>query len=239
LIAILLFLGFKILEANWSYTISKPHAWEEDENNNSIPGSLKKMERRFRDKVRFYTLWFQIRRLKREKLEGAFAEVGVYRGETARVIHAMDNSRNFYLFDTFEGFSETDLSNETLSHENQQLDFSNTSVEIVREYIQGNENLIFLPGYFPDTAKDLTEEFALVNLDADLYIPTLAGLKYFYPRLVPGGVIIVHDYNHTWSGVKKALDEFMPGIPENLIEIADWQGSAMIIKNKIGEEFNG
>ena len=46
-----------------------------------------------------------------------------------------------------------------------------------------------------------------------------------------GGVIIIHDYNHNWHGIPKAIDEFLQTIPESLLEIPDWQGSAMIIKN--------
>jgi O-methyltransferase len=47
--------------------------------------------------------------------------------------------------------------------------------------------------------------YALVNLDADLYNPTKAGLEYFYPHLSPGGVIFIHDYNHKWEGLMKLL----------------------------------
>jgi len=90
----------------------------------------------------------------------------------------------------------------------------------------------FYKGYFPETAKDLSEDrFSFVHLDADLYKPTIDALHYFYPKLSPGGVIIIHDYNHTWEGIRVAIDEFIVTIPESLIEISDWQGSAMIIKN--------
>ena len=74
-------------------------------------------------------------------------------------------------------------------------------------------------------------QFALVNLDADLYKPTLAGLRYFYPLLSPGGVIIVHDYNFKWPGIKKATDEFVATIPESLVMVPDMEGSVMIIKS--------
>jgi len=50
-------------------------------------------------------------------------------------------------------------------------------------------------------------------------------------RILNEGVIIIHDYNHNWNGVRKAVDEFAKTIPESIIEITDWQGSAMIIKN--------
>jgi O-methyltransferase len=231
LIGIALFLGFKILESNWSYTISKPFAWEQAVRNSGISQRLKSIERSYRDKVRFYNFWFQIMRLKHEGVEGAFAEVGVYRGETARIIHEMDPSRPLHLFDTFTGFDQRDLTVENPGSENSNIDFSDTGIDLVRGFIKGNEKIFFHPGYFPDTAIGLTEKFAFVHLDADLYQPTLAGLNYFYPHLLPGGVIIIHDYNHTWSGVEKAVNEFLATIPESLIAVPDWQGSVMIIRS--------
>ncbi|MEZ0374093.1 MAG: TylF/MycF/NovP-related O-methyltransferase, partial [Candidatus Sericytochromatia bacterium] len=57
-------------------------------------------------------------------------------------------------------------------------------------------------------------------------------LKYFYPRMSPGGVIIVHDYNHIWEGVRQAIHAFAPDIPEALVEVPDRQGSVMILRQK-------
>ena len=235
LVLIFLFLGFKLLETNWSNRISKPHQWEAAVKAEQVSSKLRKIERFYRDKVRFYTFWFQIERLKKEIVPGVFAEVGVYKGETARLIHEMDPSRSLYLFDTFEGFSKDDLAHENTHDEKiNSIDFSDTSVESVRQYIDGNSNITFYQGHFPSTTEKLgAEKYAFVHLDTDLYQPTLAGLKYFYPKLSGGGVIIVHDYNHDWEGARRAVDEFAREIPENLIEIADWQGSAVIVRNKI------
>ena len=175
----------------------------------------------------------QVERLRKSSIVGSFAELGVHTGVTARAIHYMDRKRQFYLFDTFQGFSSRDLTQESQTDDRFSTEtFANTSVAHVKDFIKGNNNLIFRPGFFPDTAKGLeNEKFALVNIDADLYAPTIEALKFFYPRLVVEGVIIVHDYNHDWNGIRKALNEFLPTIPESLIEIPDWQGSAMIIKN--------
>jgi O-methyltransferase len=233
LIVILLFLVFKFVETKWSYKINKPYAWEEAVQKGEIPPALKRMERFYRDKARFYAIWFQIRRLERDKISGAVAEVGVYQGETARIIHTMVPARSLHLFDTFEGFVKDDLKFENDSNPNLSIDFSDTSLERVKKFIAGNTNVFFHPGYFPSTTKNLKEEeYAFVHLDADLYQPTFAGLMYFYPRLTPGGLILIHDYNHTWSGVTKAVDEFVKTIPESLVELMDWQGSVVIIKNK-------
>ncbi len=234
LIVILFLLGFKILETNWSYKISKPYYWEEAIRKGTVSKKMKRIERFYRDKVRFYTFWFQIERLKNDRAQGAFAELGVYKGETARMIHEMDSSRRFYLFDTFEGFAERDLQFENRTDEKwNSIDFADTNVAMVRQFISGNENIEYFPGHFPETANSLPEEkYALVHLDADLYQPTIEGLKYFYPRLSAGGVIVVHDYNHNWEGVRKAVDEFVPAIHETLVFVPDWQGSVMIIKNR-------
>ena len=110
--------------------------------------------------------------------------------------------------------------------------FADTSIDEVKGYIDGNDNICFKPGFFPKTTEGLENEtFALVHIDADLYAPTIEALNFFYPRLNKGGVIIVHDYNHNWDGIPKAINEFIVTVPESLIELPDWQGSAMIIKN--------
>lgn len=221
------------METSWSYKISKPHKWEQAVKEGLISKELIKMERTYRDKVRFYNLWFQVERLKRLKVPGAFAELGVYQGETALMMHHMDVTRALHLFDTFEGFNTKDLDLEKNKDERYTTDnFSDTTLEAVKELFGDAKGISFYPGYFPATAKALTEKtFALVHIDADLYLPTIEALKFFYPKVAPGGVLIVHDYNHTWDGIKKAIDEFMVTIPESLVEVMDWQGSVMIIKN--------
>jgi O-methyltransferase len=231
LVLIFVALGIQYFGTKWSYKISKPWSWEEGTVNHTLPAALVKIERTYRDKVRLYTFWLVNERLRQQQVPGAFAEVGVYQGETARILHHLDPSRRLHLFDTFAGFPEADLHNKPAAAD--EVDFNDTSADQVRSFIHGNENVIIHAGYFPDTAQELDEPaFALVHLDADLYQPTLAGLRYFYPRLSPLGAIIVHDYNHNWPGVRQAVDEFVKEIPESIMPIADWQGSIMITRNQ-------
>jgi O-methyltransferase len=232
-VLVLLFFGYKYLESFWSYKISKPYAWETAVSDKVISKKLIKIERSYRDKARLYNLWFQVEQLKKNQISGAFAELGVHKGETARAIHHMDQERTFYLFDTFEGFKSEDLALENQTDERfTEGMFADTSVEMVARYIDGNDNLHYKSGLFPETAAGLeATTFAFVHIDADLYSPTIAALKFFYPRLNKGGVMIIHDYNHNWEGIPKAINEFLVTIPESLIELADWQGSVMIIKN--------
>lgn len=233
LILVLLFFIYKYLETFWSFKLGRPYKWEEAVKNNLVSEKLKVLERNYFDKIRFYNMWLQIERLKRENIAGDFAELGVHKGETAKMIYEMDTTRKLHLFDTFQGFNELDLQQEnTRGGKYTTKEFSDTSLEEVKKEIDGGEQVVFYPGYFPRTTIGLEGlKFSFVHLDADLYLPTIEGLRYFYPKLSAGGVIIIHDYNHTWDGIKKALDEFMPTIPESLIELPDWKGSVMIVKN--------
>ena len=58
-------------------------------------------------------IWIQIKRIQRKGIPGSFAELGVYKGETARMIHLCAPERSLHLFDTFDGFPPGDLREET------------------------------------------------------------------------------------------------------------------------------
>ena len=211
-----------------------PVAWQYAKKSGTITDKLVSLEKKYSDKVRFFNFWFQAERLKRDKVPGAFAEAGVYKGDSAKVLHHMDPGRIFHLFDTFTGFEERDLVYEageaaTYTTNN----FADTNIVSVLKNIEGNGNILVHAGYFPDTTQGSQDEiFALVNLDLDLYVPTKAALEFFYPRLSPGGVIIIHDYNPKWEGICKAVDEFLTGKPESLVVIPDTDGTCMLIRNR-------
>jgi hypothetical protein len=64
----------------------------------------------------------------------------------------------------------------------------------------------------PQTAPD---RLALLRLDTDWYESTRHELNHLYPRLQPGGVLIIDDYGD-WEGAKLAVDEYFadgPGFP--------------------------
>jgi O-methyltransferase len=233
LFSILGYIVFKLLFSDWSYRIVKPYKWEEAAKGGKVTKDIIKLEKTFVDKVRFYSLWMYLETIKSKNIPGYFAELGVYQGETAKLIHLVDPNRKFVLLDTFDGFSQSDLENETTKGEKySENNFSDTSVENVRNYLGESENLIFIPGHFPESINDFVKNvnYAFVHIDADLYSPTKEALKYFYPKLSPGGIIIIHDYNHTWDGVRRAVDEFCDENNITFIEVADMQGSVVISK---------
>jgi hypothetical protein len=185
------------------------------------------------DLPRLYLLLLNIARVIREKVPGDLAEIGVYQGNTARILAeaARSSGRHLYLFDTFEGFHSQDLRGPDRTgvpgH------FGDTSLETVKAFV-GTHGVEYIVGRFPEslTQRPMPQQFSIVHLDCDLHDPMLAGLTFFYPRLSPGGLLILHDYSSGhWSGGCQAIDAFMADKPERLVLMPDKSGTAIMIKS--------
>ena len=150
---------------------------------------------------------------------GAVAECGVHRGDFAAYINEFFPSRSLYLFDTFDGFRGNDVNEENSVAALQWLEcvsgiYTSGSAAAAMLKMPYRDKVIVRQGYVPDTFVGLeSERFAFVSLDVDLYKPTLEGLKFFAPRMSPGGMILLHDYFsiNLSDSVKRAADEFESG----------------------------
>lgn len=142
-----------------------------------------------------------------QEAPGSFAEVGVYRGGTARLVARACPAKEIHLFDTFSGIPGTAIE----SDHHQPGDFSDTSLESVRDYLSDCSNVRIYPGVFPDTATPLAKErFSFVFIDTDIYRSVQDCIGFFVPRLVSGGIMLFDDYGmRECPGVKKAIDEFL------------------------------
>jgi hypothetical protein len=187
------------------------------------------------DVIRLWSFILNIKQILSDNIEGDFAELGVWRGNTAAVLahYALQANRKVFLFDTFEGFDKKDLNG---IDSDKQMAFNNTSLKMVKEVIGDcSESCEFVKGYFPDSISEnhKTKSYAVVSLDCDLYEPMRAGLNFFYPLMPPGGIFLLHDYSSLfWDGSKKAVDEFCKENNENVILMPDKSGSAFIRKSK-------
>lgn len=182
--------------------------------------------------IRLSTIRLLADEINRKEIKGSIAELGVYKGYIAKELNILFKDRKLYLFDTFEGFDDRDLYYENKLEKSRikKDDFKDTNIEVVKEILPFKDKVVFCKGYFPKTADEIEDKYALVSLDTDLYLPTLNGLKYFYPRLSKGGCIIVHDYNsQQFPNVKKAVDDFYKTVDINVIPICDLHGSAVIV----------
>lgn len=184
------------------------------------------------DYVRYTTLGLCAQELIANQVPGNVAELGVYRGAFAKRLNYLFPSRKLYLFDTFAGFADQDVVTEKASgFSTGEQNFADTSVEMVLRSMPHPQQCIIKKGFFPATAADVEDTFCFVSLDADLYEPILEGLRFFYPRLAPGGYIFVHDFNNDgYRGSRQAVVEFCRAQGIGFTPLPDSGGTAIITK---------
>ena len=163
-------------------------------------------------------------------IEGDFVECGVWRGghgiAAAGLFKLHGVNKKTYLFDTFKGMTEPSPHDVALRgavkasekfHENQR-DGHNEWCFASRDDVRRNfeaaglldETIVFVEGDVLSTLKDarnIPQTIAVLRLDTDWYESTKYELDTLYPRLSPGGVLIVDDYGH-WAGARRAVDEY-------------------------------
>jgi O-methyltransferase len=169
-----------------------------------------------------YQIYMAVKRTM--KIDGDLAEVGVYKGGSAKLICEANREKPLHLFDTFEGIPKVDDIDKSLFYAGQ---FS-SSFEEVKESLKKYENVHFYKGFFPDTAHPVRDKkFSFIHLDVDTYQSTISCLRFFYPRMSRGGIIISHDYINA-AGVRKAFDDFFEDKFEPIIEMSGTQ--CLIVK---------
>ena len=180
---------------------------------------------------RLFSLIEAVRYVHRYAIPGAIVECGVWRGGavmaaalTLRQLGCSD--RTLFLYDTFTGMTEPGERDIT-------VDGKTDAREIFRRTQTGSDSsdwclagldevkrnlattgydpglFITVSGKVEDTLPaTLPEEIAILRLDTDWYESTRHEMIHLFPRLVPGGVLIIDDYN-AWSGSRKAVDEYL------------------------------
>ncbi len=157
-------------------------------------------------------------------LGGVMAEVGVFQGCSAKLISLAGRPSELHLFDTFEGLPEPDRDERRAMRRGHYA----ASLEAVRAYLADQPNIVFHKGCFTgEGVRCADRAFSFVHLDVDLKQGTRACLEFFYPRMLPGGVILSHDYSYL-DGVREAFAEFLAGRPERPLELPSSQ--VMLIK---------
>lgn len=184
------------------------------------------------DVSRYHALILNLKQSILEGVHGDFAELGVYKGNSAAVLadFAAKCGKRVFLFDTFEGFDEADLTG--IDSAKPAL-FADTSVEGVRAIVGNDKFCVYVKGTFPESITENIRNtvFSFVHLDCDLYKPMRDALSFFYPRLSKGGIMFIHDYSSGgWPGTTRALDEFCAETGARPILLPDRSGTACIRK---------
>jgi len=204
-------------------------------------------------------------------IPGDIAELGVFRGlglmTWANLLESYcigDRTKIVYGFDNWTGF--VDLSNnDGKSDENIQKqkggfspeDYYQELIEAIDifdndRFIPWKKRIKLIKGNIEDTVEKFTLEnpgvrFSLIHFDCDLYKPTKAALKYLWPLLLRGGVVLFDEYAiPDWPGETKAVDEFFENMNDITINTFSWtntpagvfvQEKVLIIQGKENEKF--
>jgi O-methyltransferase len=175
-------------------------------------------------------------------VEGDFIECGCWHGHSATAFSTILQQHGFrgkfHVFDSFEGglseFTAKDESKFKLSAEEKagMIATFRSDYDFVRS-VTGKFGFVELHrGWIPDIfATFKPGPIKFVHVDVDMYIPTKAALEFFWENLVPGGCIVVDDYNHgVFEGATLAVDEFMADKKPALYYKVPFCSSCFIIK---------
>jgi O-methyltransferase len=160
-------------------------------------------------------------------LPGDTVECGIWTGASSWFIcrHFAGADKIHHGFDSFEGLPEPGVVDGDYWREG---DFSTTEAAARANLAQFPAQLY--RGWIPHRFEEVADRsFCFVHVDVDLYEPTRDAIEFFYPRVVPGGVMLFDDYGSVASpGATKAIDDFMADRPEPLIHVPSAQ--AFLIK---------
>jgi len=178
---------------------------------------------------------FCLRDVLEKGVPGDFLEAGVWKGGTCIFARAIlkaygDRDRKVWVADSFKGLPPPDTRKypadamETLH----KRDALAVSLERVRanfeKYDLLDDQVQFLEGYFRDTLSHApVERLAVLRLDGDMYESTMDTLNPLYPKLSPGGYVIIDDYAR--ANCRQAVTDYREqhGIRDEIREI-DWTG---------------
>jgi O-methyltransferase len=163
----------------------------------------------------------------RREIPGDFAECGVWRGGSSMAIAlALQRlgvrDRQLWLYDTFGRMpppSEHDdgVPAEPVDQLNNSSNTAGLTLPDVRRAMESTgyprERVTYVEGLVEETLpRAAPVQLALLRLDTDWYVSTHHELVHLYPRLAPGGVLLVDDYGH-FTGARKAVDDFFADEP--------------------------
>lgn len=150
------------------------------------------------------------------RIPGAFAEAGVFKGGSARLICEEKGEAAFHLFDVFETLQAEPVAGaeELVSH----FGKLHGSLADVKRRLDPYPNLHFHAGMFPETTAGLEElRFSFVHIDLDLPSAMRAALEFFHPRLVAGGILLADDYCD--QAVKECVDAWLAPHADTIVEL--------------------
>ena len=128
-------------------------------------------------------------------------------------VHSGPTSRRLWLYDSFEGLPEkTEADESALGVDFKQGELGVTKREVKLRFLKAGLPVpVIKKAWFSDlSSDDLPEKIAFAFLDGDFYESIRDSLRLVEPKMVEGGVMVVHDYtNPALPGVRRAVEEWL------------------------------
>lgn len=168
-------------------------------------------------------VWHALEATLRAGTQGDVVEFGCYAGTTSvfirRLLNQHQSSKAFHVYDSFAGLPEKTTQDANAAG----VDFTAgklyvSKADFVKVFRQAGLQLpVIHKGWFNTlTDKDVPPHIAFAFLDGDFYRSIIDSLRLVWPRLSPGGTVLIDDYQReTLPGVEQALRDFFqdkPGI---------------------------
>lgn len=175
------------------------------------------------------------------QVSGDFIEFGTNRGFLASAImQDLDwnaTGRRFLLLDTFSGLDARFVTEEektlgVMLRNELELErgFYTVEVESVRANFAQWPQSEIIPGPVPLTLEQVRgDRFAFVHIDMNCSPPEVAALKFMWPRLAPGAIILLDDYAFNgYQSQKDGMDLLAAQMGFNIASLPTGQG--LIVK---------
>ena len=172
----------------------------------------------------------------KDGVPGDLIETGVWRGGACIFMRGILKAhgvtdRTVYVADSFEGLPPPDEDKYPADKGDKFHTYEYLAISL--EEVQRNftryglldDQVKFLKGWFKDTLPTAPmDKIAVARLDGDMYESTMDALTHLYPKVSPGGFVIIDDYV-AFPSCKKAVHDFRTanGIDDEIHEI-DWTG---------------
>ncbi len=182
---------------------------------------------------RLRSLAIAVRTVIEEGVPGDLIETGAWRGGCSILMAGAlkayaEQGRKVWVADSFCGLpppDDADAPDQGDRHHT--MTGLAVSLDDVRENFAAygllDGNVEFLQGWFKDTLPAAAiDSLAVMRLDGDMYGSTKQALEALYPKLAPGGYVIIDDYGN-WAPCRQAVDEFRTNnqIDDEIVEV-DW-----------------
>lgn len=135
------------------------------------------------------------------------AELGVFNGDFSKFIYNNANPSRLYLVDIFRGTVDSGDKN----GDNVRKISLDKSYDDLSKHFKSDKSVVLYKGKSVDFLKGLPDEtLDFIYIDADhSYAAVASDLSWARTKVKKNGIIAGHDYCPRFSGVMKALDEFV------------------------------